>query len=388
MTGFSLSRKTRRLVIDRPFFLESGSTLARLEIAYRSWGTLAPAGDNAIVVCHALTGSADADDWWASFFGAGRVLDPAHDFVICSNVLGGCYGSTGPLRKAPDGQPWGGRFPAVSIRDQVRAQMALADALGIRRIRLVLGGSMGGLQALEWALLDPERVQAVATIAASGRHSAWCAVWSEAQRMALASDPKYRDGHYPLKDPPRAGLAAARAVAMVTYRSPQSLASRFGRASGAEVFGAQAHSPADLAVSGWLRHHGQRLVDRFDANSYRRLLDAMDTHDLARGRGGYASVLRGIGQPVLVGSLNSDGLYVPNDQRELARLIPDALLVAVDSAHGHDGFLIDAESFHPALLAFKQGNEAVAPPRRKAAREHPPENTKPWHSPIVQQYST
>lgn len=393
MTGFSLSRETKRLVIDRPFFLEAGGEsgifLPRLGIAYRSWGKLAPNGDNAIVVCHALTGSADADRWWAPYFGAGRVLDPEKDFIVCSNVLGGCYGTTGPISKAPDGRPWGGRFPALTIRDQVRAQIALADTLGIRRIRLVLGGSMGGLQALEWALLDPERVQAVASIAASGRHSAWCAVWSEAQRLALASDPKYRDGHYHPQDPPRAGLAAARAVAMVTYRSPQSLASRFGRASGAEVFGTQAHSPTDLAVSSWLRHHGQTLVDRFDANSYRRLLDAMDTHDLARGRGDYESVLRSIRQPVLVGSIKSDALYVPDDQRELARLIPGARLVEIDSVHGHDGFLIDAEALHPELLAFKHNNDSAAGHRSPAtAALRKQENSNSWLTPIAQQYST
>lgn len=369
---FSLSRETRHLAIDRPFSLESGDVLPRLEIAYRTWGKLAPAGDNAVVVCHALTGSADADAWWPSFFGAGRVLDPAHDFIVCSNALGGCYGSSGPISQAPDGQPWGGRFPALTIRDQVRAQIALADELGIRRIRLVLGGSLGGLQALEWALLDAGRVERVASIAASGRHSAWCAVWSEAQRMALATDPKYRGGGYPADDPPRAGLAAARAVAMISYRSPQSLERRFGRASGAEVFGDRADSPGELATSGWLRHHGQTLTERFDANSYRRLLDAMDSHDLGRGRGDYASVLRGIAQPVLIGSLASDALYVPQDQRELARLIPNARLVEIDSEHGHDGFLLDAPAFHPQLLAFKHAASArrtrPPAPRREASR--------------------
>lgn len=357
MIGFSLSRETKRLVIDQPFFLESGAEsgtfLPRLAIAYRTWGTLSPRRDNAIVVCHALTGSADADAWWPSFFGAGRLLDAAHDFIVCSNALGSCYGSSGPISKAPDGKPWGGRFPALTIRDQVRAQIALADELGIKRIRLVLGGSMGGLQALEWALLEPERVERVASIAASGRHSAWCTVWSEAQRMALTTDPKYRDGDYPADDPPRAGLAAARAIAMISYRSPQSLERRFGRASGASVFGDAADKPDDLAANGWLRHHGRTLTERFDANSYRRLLDAMDTHDLARGRGDYASVLRGIEQPVLVGSLSSDALYVPDEQRELARLIPNSRLLEIDSDHGHDGFLIDAQAFHPQLLAFK-----------------------------------
>lgn len=354
MTTRSAPGETRRLILARPFALESGEALPGLTLAYRHWGRLAPGGDNAILVCHALTGSADADVWWAPLFGPGRVLDPNRDFIVCANALGSCHGSSGPTARAPDGQPWGGRFPAITIRDQVRAQMALADALGVRRFRLVLGGSMGGLQALEWALMDPARVGAVATLAASGRHSPWCAVWSEAQRLALAADPRYRGGHYPPHDPPLAGLAAARAMAMVGYRSPDSLTRRFGRTSGAEAFGERAHSPDELAVRGWLRHHGEALAARFDAHSYRLLIDAMDSHDLARDRGGYEEVLGSIEPPVLVGSIASDALYVPADQRELAHLIPRAEWLDIESIHGHDGFLIDAATFQETLLDFKR----------------------------------
>jgi homoserine O-acetyltransferase/O-succinyltransferase len=353
MSDAAPSERTRQLVLDRPLALDCGALLREVKIAYRTWGRLSSGADNAIVVCHALTGSADADRWWAPFFGAGRLLDPAQDFVVCSNVLGGCYGTTGPTEPAPDGRPWGRRFPALSVRDQVRAQMALADALGIRRIRLVVGGSMGGMQALEWALLDPRRVGAVASIAASARHSSWCMAWSEAQRMALSADPRFRDGDYDPLDPPEAGLAAARAIGMTSYRSPTSLGRRFGRRSGAEAFGERADRPHDFAVNGWLRHHGRLLVDRFDANSYRVLLDAMDTHDLARDRGSLEQVLRGIRQPVLVGSIDSDALYCPSDQRELARAIPGATLLRIDSDHGHDGFLIDADAYQADLLAFK-----------------------------------
>lgn len=352
MTAFRLSEQTRRLVLDQPFVLESGEVLPEVVIAYRSWGQLSPAGDNAVIICHALTGSADADDWWSPFFGAGRSLDPARDFIVCANVLGGCYGTTGPTSPAPDGRPWGARFPRLSIRDQVRAQMALADALGIRHIRFVIGGSLGGLQALEWAVLDRERVGAVISIAASGRHSSWCVAWSEAQRLALAADPKFRDGDYDPADPPLAGLAAARAVAMLTYRSQRSLSERFGRRSGGEVFCAAAEAPADLAVKGWLRHHGQALVERFDANAYCVLLDAMDSHDLARGRGTYEQVLQQIRQPVLIGSIASDALYVPADQEELASRLPNAEWLAIDSCHGHDGFLIDAAGFESGIRRF------------------------------------
>lgn len=352
MSAVHLSDQTRLFQMGGDFALESGETLPGAQIAFRTWGQLSARADNAVIVCHALTGSADADEWWAPLFGKGRALDPTTQFIVCSNVLGGCYGSAGPTTLAPDGRPWGARFPRLTIRDQVRAQIALADALGIRRIRFVIGGSMGGLQALEWALLDPQRVGAVVTIAASAAHSPWCVAWSEAQRLALAADPKYRDGHYDPSDPPLAGLAAARAMAMVGYRSPAALGRRFGRSAAADVFGARAADPAALAVQGWVRHHGDSLTRRFDAHSYRVLLDAMDSHDIGRGRGGCRLALEQISQPVLVGSVPSDALYVPEDQLALVSQLARASLIAIDSEHGHDGFLIDAGRFEPAIRRF------------------------------------
>lgn len=333
------AEQTASWTTDGAFVLESGDALPQLTLVYRTWGRLAPGGDNAVIVCHALTGSADADLWWAPLFGAGRALDPQRDFIVCSNALGGCYGSSGPTSPAPDGKPWGPRFPAITLRDQVRAQIVLAAHLGIRRIKLVIGGSMGGLQALEWALLDPHRVEAVATVAASACHSPWCIAWNEAQRMALAADPKYRNGRYDPQDPPAQGLAAARAVAMVTYRSPHSLAQRF-------------HQKGE--VGQWLRHHGDRLVARFDANSYRVLLDALDSHDLADDRGTLAEVLHTMRIPVLVVSIASDGLYRPEEQRTLAALLPNAQLKTIDSLHGHDGFLLDAEVIEPLVREFRR----------------------------------
>ncbi len=342
--AFKLSTATRALRLDAPLALESGLRLPGVELAFRSWGRLSAQADNAIVICHALTGSADADGWWQALVGPGKAIDTDRYFVICSNVLGGCYGSTGPTSLAPDGRWWGGRFPALTIRDQVNAQRRLADALGIRRIQSVIGGSLGGLQALEWAWLDSGRVRSVVSIAASGRHSAWCLAWSEAQRMALAADPRYRDGHYAPEDPPLQGLAAARAMAMVGYRSACALGQRFDRR-------ASQAGPA-FAVQEWLRFHGAALVDRFDAHSYRLLLDAMDTHDLSRGRGEYAEVLGAMTLPVLVGSIASDALYVPQEQFELVRLLPSAELLQIDSTHGHDGFLIDAAAFADDLGDF------------------------------------
>lgn len=358
MSAFTLSPETRSFRLGRPFPLEGGAVLDDLVVAYRTWGRLSAAADNAVVVCHALTGSADADRWWAPLFGPGLALDPERDYIVCANVLGGCYGSSGPATRDADGRRLGARFPTVTIRDQVRAQVALVDALGVRGIRLVIGGSMGGLQALEWALLD-RRVGAVATIAASGRHSAWCIGWSEAQRHALAADPRFRGGDYADGEHPDAGLAAARGIAMLTYRSARSLDARFGRHPGATVFGERAARPGSPAVTNWLSHHGEALVARFDALSYWRLLEAMDSHDLARGRGAYREVLRRIQQPALVVSIPTDALYVPAEQQELAEILPDAELVELDSEHGHDGFLIDAGRLEPIVRAFRSGREVA-----------------------------
>lgn len=349
------TRGLRRHRLERPFVLESGESLAPLEIAYRTWGSLNARSDNAIVVCHALTASAAADQWWAPLFGAGRALDPAEHFIVCSSALGSCYGTTGPDSPGPDGARWGARFPRITLRDQVRAQVALADALGVRGIVAVLGGSMGGQQALEWALIDGERVRSVACIAASGRQSAWCLAWNEAQRLAIAA----------AGDEAAAGLAAARAIAMISYRSSVSLGRRFGRARAPEP-------QAGYAAAGWLRRHGDRLVDRFDADSYRCLLDAMDSHDVGRGRGAYEDVLREIHQPVLIGSIASDVLYPLAEQLELLRLLPRAQLLQIDSLHGHDGFLIDAQRFEAELRRFirvngRRSDERVPPPDRPAA---------------------
>lgn len=345
---------TRYWKCSTPLKLELGGQLPCYELAYRSWGRLSPNGDNAVVVCHALTGSADVDDWWGALFGDGCALDPQRDFILCSNVLGGCSGSTGPASMDVYGHRYGASFPALTIRDQVRAQMGLADALGIRRIKLVIGGSMGGLQALEWALLDDMRVESIAVIAASARHSAWCISWSEAQRMALRADSKFRDGNYDPDDPPLCGLGAARAIAMTTYRSAESLNLRYGRENGASAFGQRAQAPDDFAVRGWLHHHAAMFVERFDANCYLALLDAMDRHDVGYGRGGACAALKRITQPALVVTVSSDALYPPADQLDMYRELPDAEYVPMQSSHGHDGFLIDAAQLAPHVANFRR----------------------------------
>ena len=203
-TSAPVSRDTKLWHRAGPFVLESGVELPAVQVAYRSWGQLAPDGGNAVLVCHALTGSADADAWWGGLYGPGRALDPARDFIVCSNVLAGCYGTSGPIQPHPeDGEPWGSRFPVVTVRDMVRLQAGLLDHLGVGRLQLVLGPSLGGMQVLEWAASYPERVAAIAPIGVSGRHSAWCIGISESQRRAIYLDPEWRDGRYALDRPPR-----------------------------------------------------------------------------------------------------------------------------------------------------------------------------------------
>jgi len=343
-----ISPETRFLRLPGSFLLDSGDRLRDVEIAYRTWGTLAPGRDNAVVVCHALTGSADVDRWWGSLLGSDRALDPESDFVVAANLLGSCYGTTGPQSPrspaAPSGLCWGGDFPAITVRDQVRLQQRLLDALAIERIRLVIGGSLGGMVALEWALLDPDRVESLAVLSAPARHGPWGIALSELGRRALALDPKFRSGHYPADDPPAAGFALARAIAMTSYRSRPGFEQRFGRD----------RRDGRFEVARYLDHQGCKLVDRFDANSYLTLLGAMDSHDAARGRGSLEGVLRALELPVLVLGASTDVLYPLEEQLELATLLPRADYVELASAHGHDAFLIEQEAVNRIVVEFRR----------------------------------
>jgi len=347
-TSGPLSRETRTWRPGMAFRLESGAEVPDVQVAYRTWGELAPDGDNAVLVCHALTGSADADAWWSGMFGAGKALDPTQDFIVCSNVLAGCYGTSGPIQPHPeDGEPWGSRFPEVTIRDMVRLQALLLEHLGVDKLKLVLGPSLGGMQVLEWAATFPGRVQAMAPIGVSGRHSAWCISIGEAQRSAIRLDPDWREGRYASDKPPRHGLAVARMMAMVSYRSWENFETRFGRKT--------QDWDGRFAAASYLDYQGEKLYRRFDANTYVRLTQAMDSHDLARGRGEYAEVLGGIDVPALVVSVDSDVLYPPREQRELAELLPLAHYEVLHTPAGHDGFLIETDALSELVLRFPRG---------------------------------
>lgn len=332
--------------------LESGRELPGVRLAYETWGRLAPDRSNAVLVPHALTGDSHAAGpagpghptagWWDALIGPGRPLDTDRWFVVVPNVLGGCQGSTGPASLRPDGRRWGGGFPYLTQRDQVAAEAGLADALGIDRWALVAGGSMGGMRALEWAVSRPERVRSLLLLACTAAATAEQIAWAGVQVAAILGDPNWRGGDYHDAAPghgPHAGLGLARRLAHVTYRSEPELQARFGRAT------QDREDPAlggRYQVESYLDHHADKLVRRFDAGAYVTLTRAMNAHDVGRGRGGVRAALRRITATTLVAAVDSDRLYRPAQQEELAAGIPGAdRLRTVRSPHGHDGFLIE-----------------------------------------------
>lgn len=350
-----ISPETQFYQLSQPFCLESGEELTSVQVAYRTWGQLNATRDNAVLVCHALTGWADVDNWWKPLLGSGRALDLDHDFIVCSNILGSCYGTTGPTSINPKtGLVYGPTFPAITIRDMVRLQAVLLEALGVRSLQLVIGGSLGGMQVLEWALLYPSKVQAIVAIAAPSRHSAWCIGLSEAQRQAIYADANWQNGYYSIEQQPAQGLAAARMMAMSTYRSWASFATRFGRQMQIE------RTTQQFAIVHYMQYQGKKLVERFDANTYITLTHAMDSHDVTRADQGDESVLKSIEQPTLVVAINSDILYPPVEQEELAMLIPNAELACLETPHGHDAFLIDTVVLNDLIIQFRHAIQSSA----------------------------
>lgn len=344
--------------------LESGVLLPDVRIAYETWGTLAPDGRNAVLVEHALTGDSHVTGpaepghptagWWDSLVGPGRPIDTDRWFVVAPNVLGGCMGSTGPSSTAPDGRPWGGRFPLVTIRDQVTAEVALADALGIRDWALVIGASMGGMRVLEWAVMAPDRVRGVAPIATAAASSGDQIAWAHAQLEAIRADARWRGGDYYDAAPgegPHVGLGIARQIAHTTYRSAIELDRRFGREPqpGEDpLFG-----DGRYAVQSYLDHHARKLVWRFDANSYLALTQSILSHDVGRGRGGVEAALAAVTARALVVAVDTDRLYLPAESEEIAAALPTADYVHyVRSDFGHDGFLVESDQVGAVVADF------------------------------------
>ena len=355
-----ISQQTQFYHLQQPFPLDLGGELGDVQIAYRTFGQLNASRDNAVLVCHALTGSADIDTWWAPLLGSGKALDPDRDFILCSNILGSCYGTTGPTSvNSETGKIYGPSFPPITIGDMVRLQNRLVEKLGIESLKFVIGGSLGGMQVLEWALLYPAKVRAIALIATTGRHSAWCIGLSETQRQAIYTDPQWRDGNYPIEEQPMQGLAVARMIAMSSYRTWASFSTRFGRTLNLIEPPSQ-----QFAMSSYLQYQGKKLVKRFDANTYITLTHAMDRHDVAHHRQSYESALQSIHQPSLIVGITSDLLYPIPEQRELANLIPNAQLKWLDSIHGHDSFLIDMDTLNGLVASFRQNPDLDSPNAR------------------------
>ncbi|MEI6692323.1 MAG: homoserine O-acetyltransferase [Chlorobium sp.] len=350
-----ISTKTHYFDTIESYAPELGGLLPSVRVAYRTWGKLNSRKDNVVLICHALTGSADADAWWEGMFSTGGAFDENTDFIICSNVLGSCYGTTGPLSKNPlTGKHYGPDFPIVTIRDMVHVQRRLLSHLGIDRVKLAVGASLGGMQVLEWGYLYPEVVQALMPMGASGRHSAWCIGQSEAQRQAIYADRDWNDGWYLQSHPPARGLGAARMMAMCSYRSFENFQSRFGR----EV----QSSTGTFKAESYLHHQGKKLVKRFDANTYITLTKAMDTHDLGRGRGEYYDVLQALQIPIEILSINSDILYPKEEQEELAQYMPHSSILYLDEPYGHDSFLIDVQTVSRMVREFLDGRALQAYP--------------------------
>ena len=364
-------RKFAQFPGDRPFALDGGKVLSNVSIAYESWGTLNADATNAILICHAWTGDSHVTGaaeeghptpgWWEGVVGPGKAIDTNTWFVVCSNVIGGCQGSTGPATAHPeDGQLYGPRFPVITVRDMVRAQVRLTDMLGIRTWHSVVGGSMGGMQVLEWAVTFPDRVKTIIPIATCAQATAQQIAWGAIGRRAIRLDPKWRNGEYydaAIGEGPWEGLAIARMISQVTFRSDNVFTERFGRAlvdMDADYNGLGLWDRFE--VEGYLDHHGDRLIRRFDTNSYLIIGKAMDLHDIARGRGTLDSAMSRITAPTLVMGISSDILYPTYQQKQIHSILSekgvDSTYVEIDSPHGHDAFLINFDQVGAPIQSF------------------------------------
>ncbi len=365
-----IKTKTKLITLydpQRPLQLERGGVLSRVQVAYETYGTLNPAGDNAILVCHALTGDAhvagygivdeqlrrwiplyaakreDQAGWWDGLIGPGKTIDSDRYFVVCSNVLGSCYGTTGPASVNEEtGQIWGTDFPEITVRDMVRVQKALLESIGVSFLRTVIGGSLGGMQVLEWALIYPEMVGSLIPVATAARHSNWAVGFSHLMRQAIRNDPQWQQGRY--RSQPERGLSLARQIGMISYRTDIDFRDKFKPGENGENGG--------FEVERYLNYQGRKLVERFDANTLLTLTEVMDRHDVGRDRGGVAAALSAIDMPALCLGIDSDILYPASEQRAIARAIPGARYHEITSRHGHDAFLIEFEQMKPLIASF------------------------------------
>lgn len=334
---------------NQAFKLENGLELPGLTIAYHTWGTLNAAKNNVVWVCHALTANSNAADWWQGVVGDGCVINPDEHYIVCANILGSCYGTTGPLSMNPvTNQPWYHTFPLITIRDMVQAHVLLRQHLQIEHIYLLMGGSMGGYQALEWSILEKDRIQRLFLLATSPTESAWGIAVHATQRLAIEADATWQEAS---DTAGQKGLKAARAIGMLTYRN-----------YGIMVQKQTDENPEKLdyfKAASYINYQGEKLVKRFNAYSYWLLTKAMDTHNISRGRGGNAeAVLHTISQQSLLIGISSDILCPLEEQHHMKQHLPNCTLVEIDSAYGHDGFMVEVQRISDVLkqwLKEKQG---------------------------------
>ena len=344
---------------ERPLLLECGKTIARVNVVYETYGTLNEEGTNAVLICHALTASAHAagchsrsdkkPGWWNAVIGPGMAFDTDRYFVICPNILGSCYGTTGPTSTNPlTGQRYGTTFPPITIRDIVTVQKALLDALGIQELVTVCGSSLGGMQVLEWGVMFPEYCKSIIPISTAAQQPAWCIGLNAAARTAIKNDPAWNNGSYDVQ--PHRGLALARMIGMISYRSVGEFEERFARERTAD--GDRFDAGNIFQLERYLQYQGDTFVDRFDANTYLLLTHAMDYHDISVGRGPVMDVLSSILARALVIGVSSDIRYPTNFQLALSAQIPGATYACIDSIHGHDAFLIEFDQLNNAIQQF------------------------------------
>jgi homoserine O-acetyltransferase/O-succinyltransferase len=330
------------------FELECGETLPGIIIAYNTYGKLNAAQDNVVWVCHALTANSDAADWWKGLIGSNCLIDPEKYFIVCANILGSCYGTTGPLSvDDKTGKPYYSSFPTITIRDMVKAHMHLREHLGIQQIYLLMGGSMGGYQILEWCIMEKEMIQNIFLVGTSATESAWGIAVHTAQRLAIEADATWKDHS---ADAGKKGLKAARAIGMLSYRNYGILVQKQTDPDKEKI--------DDYKASSYINHQGEKLMNRFNAFSYWLLTKAMDSHHIARGRSqSTENVLKNISQKALIIGIDSDILCPLEEQRFLAQHLPNAKLVEIDSAYGHDGFMVETEKISRVLKEWIDKNQ-------------------------------